>query len=835
MKLQTIILSIILFFLLLCPLVSWGSTTGAIWGTTTDSLTGKVIVGAVVRVENLPRQSMSDKNGEYAINQLPPGDYNLKINMIGYIPVAVSDVKVAIDVRRKLNIAMSPDIAESSDKTVFSGKAIAAPYSELAKANLFYSAIQIREILPLNNINEIVTLHSSSLGAHIRGSRERGTIFLVDGHPANDLFYRRSNLNLPVCAVTDATIYNGGFDAEYGQSMSGIANLVTTEGRDNTEAYFILGFDNLAGLSRNNNLNFVEWNWNGPLVIGFGGPLITLNYMIAGKISLNDGPWRSDMLKAFQSPLNKSYSFMGKFVFGITPHIRMQYQALVSHEKWREYSWLWKYSLDGLPEYQGNHSRHNILFHHEINPKLHYSFRFQHYSIDSFVDGVKADTFSTITHSSPSIFDMVTDGKMQWWEKLAQTGNIFKADIVNYPTALTKLKFGLEFQHLDIKMDNVRYQEVPVFGNPVSSRYTVDKNDFHQPAYIIASYFQSQLQLEDIQLNAGLRFDAFHANIDTEAQEFPFSPVQTLRLPPQKVQLQARLGPRFGMITQLTKRDFLLFNYGWFFQMPRLAYLYKNLNHTFEGSFPLIGNPDLEHEISILNEISYRRLWSDDFSCTVTAFQKNLSNLVSTKAVYFVNPNYGDSDPFSPLGYARYENKARGTITGLEFSFDVRHKSWLSAQLKYTFQKATGTVSRAEEPYYRMIWGIQESNDEVPFEWDQRHSFYVAANLGQEEKWGLNCWTKIGSPLPNSVFSPADILLFERRRKWQYYLTLKAYFSIHSLYGRLSPYIQINNVFDIKNYIGYDTNSLPANFLLDDPTLYGLERRILIGISYHLR
>src|SRR5438128_2243181 len=66
---------------------SSGSTTGAIVGSVKDTQ-GNVLADAVITVRqtdtNLTRTTKSDTTGAYQILQLPPGEYQLKIEANGF-------------------------------------------------------------------------------------------------------------------------------------------------------------------------------------------------------------------------------------------------------------------------------------------------------------------------------------------------------------------------------------------------------------------------------------------------------------------------------------------------------------------------------------------------------------------------------------------------------------------------------------------------------------------------------------------------------------------------------------------------------------------------------
>lgn len=805
-------------------------TTGGICGTVTDKVTGKAIAGATVALEEIPYRSMSDKNGEFALNQLPPGDYRLQVQMIGYKPVIIDEAKVKTDGRSRILILMSPDLGTPPKPRPLSD--ISSLFqTESPSVTRLFSTPEIRENFPIRSLNEITSLHPSSWKNHLRGGRNNEISTLVDGLPVTDLYENEQNLNIPVCAISEFALFSDGFDAEYGEAISGIVNIITHEGKNKSDAFIGLSSDNLAGLAKYYNTNTLEWNWNGPLVVSFGGPVIDLNYMLAGHVEFSDTPWRAEMSKSFESPISRNYSFIGKFNFHLSPQLSLGVQGIVNSRHWREFDYQWKYNLTGTPEFERKSNRYNILLKHEITPSFFYSLNYAYYGKEKLVLGEKSEAFTEIQHEEENMFDWVTDGNIQWWEETRQRVHLLKVDIVKNFSWLAQLKFGTELRHLEIRTKSTRFTEIPIFGDAENQGYIGEKNDFQFNPFLLASYIQANIRTSDVSANLGLRFDAFNANAKQPGIDVDIQNEKDITLPLKESTLQGQISPRLGMTFQLTEHDKLRFNYGWFFQIPSFVYFYQNLQTPLVGNFPLIGNPQLDYEFNILYELSYHHEINHHLKTMVSGFQKNLSNLTTTKIVW-QNSSGQITDDTPHLAVAQLENDGRSTIHGLEFTLHYEPGSRLSTEIGYTLMKASGTAPTPLYTYYQYIWGIEQSSeDETVFDWDRRHSVFAMLNLRHDHHWGINLWTKLGSPLPYPQWG-TNASPDQRFRNWQTYLAFRAYFSVHTFSGRLSPYIQIDNLLDNKIYTGYMPESLPSAFDMADPTLYEPSRRILVGINF---
>ncbi|RKY52761.1 MAG: TonB-dependent receptor, partial [Candidatus Neomarinimicrobiota bacterium] len=64
--------------------VMYSQTTGKIAGRVVDAKTGEPIPGANIWLEGTSLGSASDNNGSYFIINVPPGDYTIIAQVIGY-------------------------------------------------------------------------------------------------------------------------------------------------------------------------------------------------------------------------------------------------------------------------------------------------------------------------------------------------------------------------------------------------------------------------------------------------------------------------------------------------------------------------------------------------------------------------------------------------------------------------------------------------------------------------------------------------------------------------------------------------------------------------------
>src|SRR5206468_11140781 len=72
---------------------------------------------------------------------------------------------------------------------------------------------------------------AASDGIHVRGGRTGEVKFQVDGVEINDALMG-GGANIAQLSVSGTDILSGGFDAEYGNALSGVVSVSTKEGTD---------------------------------------------------------------------------------------------------------------------------------------------------------------------------------------------------------------------------------------------------------------------------------------------------------------------------------------------------------------------------------------------------------------------------------------------------------------------------------------------------------------------------------------------------------------------------------------------------------------------------
>ena len=273
--------NILFIFLCVCILGSMlkAGTTGKISGTVRDLSTGEPLMGANIIIEGTSMGAATDVDGQYIILNISPGVYDVKSMMIGYTSVRTVGIKISIDVTTALNFQLQSSVLEFEEVTITAERKIVR--KDLTSSLSIVGSDEIAE-MPVEEFEDILALQAGIIiGAegeiHIRGGRSSEISYLVDGISVTDPFSGELAIEIENNSIQELQVISGTFNAEYGQAMSGIIDIVTKEGGDILRGN--ISFYSGDYLSRNNNLfmnidniNFknvsnVQISMDGPLTL----------------------------------------------------------------------------------------------------------------------------------------------------------------------------------------------------------------------------------------------------------------------------------------------------------------------------------------------------------------------------------------------------------------------------------------------------------------------------------------------------------------------------------------------------------------------------------------
>ncbi|MFQ3598396.1 MAG: TonB-dependent receptor [Chloroherpetonaceae bacterium] len=271
-------------------------TTGKLTGVVKDAQTGEPLIGATILLQGTKLGAKTNFDGEYTILNIPPGQYSLRVTYIGYQAKTIEKITIRVDLTTRIDVELSSQSVQAEEVVVSAERPI------VVKDQTFSSAVvsgeQIQK-LPVEDVSQVIRLQSGIVGGSFRGGRFGEVGYLVDGVTVTDVFDgnagRGGSTFIDPQSIQEVQVITGAFNAEYGQAMSGIVNIVTKEGGENYAGQVqIYGGDYLTGrrdLYRNlNNFSaFATPNMQASL----GGPVPflrdKLSFYVAGRYFRNEG------------------------------------------------------------------------------------------------------------------------------------------------------------------------------------------------------------------------------------------------------------------------------------------------------------------------------------------------------------------------------------------------------------------------------------------------------------------------------------------------------------------------------------------------------------------
>ena len=225
----------VLFCLTISVLVStsaWGGQTGKVTGKITDAETGEPLPGANVLLEETSMGASTDLEGYYVILNISPGTYDLKVSMMGYTQQGVEGLKVSLDVTTKMDFVLFPIVLLGKEVVVTAQLPIVQ--RDLTASKQIVRGEDISQ-MPVEEFVDVLELQAGIIKdtegrIHIRGGRASEVNYLIDGVSVSDPFAGELSVEVENAGIEQFQVISGGFNAEYGQALSGIVDIITKEG-----------------------------------------------------------------------------------------------------------------------------------------------------------------------------------------------------------------------------------------------------------------------------------------------------------------------------------------------------------------------------------------------------------------------------------------------------------------------------------------------------------------------------------------------------------------------------------------------------------------------------
>ncbi len=705
---------------------------------------------------------------------------------------------------------------------------------------------------------------------HVRGGRAEEVAYYVDGFSQQDPLTGLSTTSINQNAIDQIVVLTGGFNAEYGKIMSGAVNVITREGGKKYFGSAEAITDNLGGSwigTKKYDNNTYDLSLGGPLIPGSD----QVTFFVSGERRwegdraphpINGIGLTSDQVKLYKDgrlPNNalSGYTYQGKLAWNVSRQFKLHAGTLSSRDDWQEYHHQYLFDQAHMPRYQDTNKSYFGTATYAPTPKTFVTLGLNYFYTERFRgDGVHFKDLAAygLPDGNPRYnanaalfwYGDTTNGFHVWDDYLHRESSYVggKADVSFQWSPSNQGKIGAEYRRHTLRryrhlfpvqvykgVDGGGYQDVDRFGYALTdpTQHLDSGLDGAKHPKDASIYIQDKYEKDQLVVNAGLRYDYLNAETDVLANEGTPLEFGGNTLAPQDLKTgkaKNKLSPRLGIGFPVTDKMQFHSNYGIFYQQPNLEDLYVGYNYlgykVFTGGYYYpFGNPALQPETTTAYEIGLAQQVSDNSRFDVTAFYKNVRDLVEVQSVRA-----------APNSYTTFRNTDYGTIKGVDMTFDLRRTNNISSSVNYTFSYANGTGS-VSNTQRNIAWtGGQPPKQTSPLDFDQRHkiSINVDWRLGKGggplfagmhplEYFGVNLLANMASGSPFTPTKPYDEVTLaavnvepagpinSRYGPWTYRIDAKVdrTFDLGNL--NLNAYVWILNLFNRKNPVNVYTSS----------------------------
>ena len=227
-------------FVLLLLMQSFAFSQGEIRGRLTDAEGKGPLVGATVSIVGTKMGAVSDVNGDYAIANVPPGQYNVRFAYVGYIPVqrrvTVASSPVTLDVTLDQTMIQSSEVIVEVNRAKERETPVA--FSNIDKMDIEQKIHGQDAPLLVQGTPGVYTYSTDGVGngeakVLVRGFSQNYVQVLVNGVPTNDpesnsVYW--SNWGSVSASAASIQIQRGAGSSLYGAgSFGGSFNIVTAD------------------------------------------------------------------------------------------------------------------------------------------------------------------------------------------------------------------------------------------------------------------------------------------------------------------------------------------------------------------------------------------------------------------------------------------------------------------------------------------------------------------------------------------------------------------------------------------------------------------------------
>ena len=533
-------------------------TTGKISGRITDATSGDPLPFVNVIIVGSTLGAASDVDGYYNIINIPPGIYSVKASAIGYNSTTVENVKVSIDLTTNIDVKLSETSIELSKDVVVT--AVRPLVQKDLTASTSIVGNELISELPVTEVGDILQLQAGIVKSggdlHLRGGRSGQIVYQIDGVPVTDAYDGSNVIDVATNSIQELQVVSGAFNAEYGQAMSGIVNIVTKDGGNNFTGNFQTYSGDYASSRKD-----IFWNIDNidPVAIrdvegSISGPILhdKLFFFLNGRYFYNTGYYygirtflptdiateksgsNGSDFNITQSgdnkyvPMNPDTRYFGQGKLTAKPFqgVKISFNYIMDREEYKDYNGANRLTPDNNLQRFRNGNTNQITINHAISASSYYTLNFSYFFKD-YHHYLYKDVNSPDPNIPGSLTQYVDDNIRRTppysfniggtdYARFSRTTNTYgiKLDWTTQLNQKLNIQWGGDFKQLKLFMHDINL--LPLYDNQhrlymLIPPITTDYNDTYEHNPQEGSFYvQSKLEAYNLILNLGVRVDVFN-------------------------------------------------------------------------------------------------------------------------------------------------------------------------------------------------------------------------------------------------------------------------------------------------------------------------------------
>jgi outer membrane receptor protein involved in Fe transport len=526
--------------------------TGKIAGVVKDGESGMPLPGVNVIIEGTSMGAATELRGEYVILNIPPGVYDIKASMMGYTPQRYTGVRVSIDLTTTIDFELKTTVLDIGEEvTIVAERPLIR--KDITSSRSIVSTEEIKE-MPVENMYQVLELQAGVVRGsggemHIRGGRSGEVAYLVDGISVTDPYSSSMAITVENNAIQELEMVSGTFNAEYGQAMSAVVNIVTKEGSDSyngmIESYIGDYFSNNKDIFFNIDhidplaIKNLEGTFSGP--VPFLGNKLT--FFTSGRYYDSDGYFtgirRYDAADSnnysdtdpskwiiqetgdgefVQMSTSKSFSTNLKLSYRLNPTIKLIYSGTYSNSQAKYYSHSYKLNPDGRPTSRNYAYDQMLTWTHSLSPSTFYTVKLLNFHNNGrsyvFDDPYDERYVSPRRFDAVAAYQFIMGGMNMGHFYRSTTSNVLKTEIVSQVNKTHQIKSGAEYRWNRLFLNSYSIQlDLQTNWEPRIPDVTELSHDqYVNYPWDFSCYIQDKIELKDMIVNLGLRFEYFDPN-----------------------------------------------------------------------------------------------------------------------------------------------------------------------------------------------------------------------------------------------------------------------------------------------------------------------------------